>query len=227
MQNGNEEGNSPAEVTPAETTAEVPPISQQHGGRTTETVKASEEAPASKRELHILEKINIYGQLGLVVLGGIAASIYGCQLQQMKRTVENTETYFRTDERAWVEIEPIKPVLLDNNPKFGATFTCDVYLKNVGKTVATDIVVKARDEFSNEELGNNRSMMANAQDKFLLDKFTEMETGNPVRCVRLPRSAHEDADCWFPLWRHGSQRFARRLCLCAHRAPLLALPKCL
>ena len=43
------------------------------------------------RELHWLEKLNIFGQMGLVVVGIIAASIYGCQLHQMKRTNDLTQ----------------------------------------------------------------------------------------------------------------------------------------
>jgi hypothetical protein len=43
------------------------------------------------RELHWLEKLNIVGQMGLVIVGIVAASIYGCQLSEMKRTNELTQ----------------------------------------------------------------------------------------------------------------------------------------
>jgi hypothetical protein len=77
---------------------------------------------------------------------------------------------FRMDERAWVEIEPIKPVLLDNTPPFGATFTCNIFPKNVGKTAATDIVVRATDMFGSEEFGSLPTAMSSAQDKMMFDK---------------------------------------------------------
>jgi hypothetical protein len=59
---------------------------------------------------------------------------------QLRQSLES----FRVDERAWIEIEPIKPVL--KNPAssgFGALFTYNIYPKNVGKTGAFDIIAKA------------------------------------------------------------------------------------
>lgn len=44
----------------------------------------SDSAPSVARELHWLEKLNIAGQMGLVVVGIVAASIYGCQLHVMQ-----------------------------------------------------------------------------------------------------------------------------------------------
>lgn len=43
------------------------------------------------RELHWLERLNIFGQMGLVIVGIVAASIYGCQLHEMKRTNDLTQ----------------------------------------------------------------------------------------------------------------------------------------
>jgi hypothetical protein len=82
MPNENEGSNLPGDSPPP-----PPPLatSPQQMGEPAQTVIArqNEEAPASKRELHVLEKINIFGQLGLVVIGIAAASIYGCQLHTM------------------------------------------------------------------------------------------------------------------------------------------------
>jgi hypothetical protein len=108
-----------------------------------------------------------------------------CQMIKQSRVAnaalrQSTDS-FRIDERSWIEIEPIKPTLLAQaDPKFSATFTCNIYPKNVGKTVARDIVVKAWDFGGAEEMGNNAEEMRNTQDKLLLDKFKEMGTGNPV-----------------------------------------------
>jgi hypothetical protein len=102
------------------------------------------------------------------------------------KTLAKSIDDFRIDEKAWIEIEPIKPSFLGNFPKIGSAFTCDIYLKNVGKTVATNISVKASEQWSNEALGSDRSGMANIQDRFLLDKFTDMGTANPVHVPKNP-----------------------------------------
>ncbi len=95
--------------------------------------------------------------------------------------LDETRKVFRIDERAWIEIEPIKPTLLvPQNAKFPATFTCNIYPKNAGKTVARDIAVKAWDFSGTEEMGNNAEAMRNIQDKLLLDRFKKMGNGNPV-----------------------------------------------
>lgn len=96
-----------------------------------------------------------------------------------KNSLRQSIESFRVDERAWVEIEPIKPVMISQaDAKFPTGFTCSIYPKNVGKTVATNIVVKAQplgaaQQFSAEQ-------MRNVQDKFLLDKFKESGTNKPV-----------------------------------------------
>jgi hypothetical protein len=99
---------------------------------------------------------------------------------------ESTES-FRTDERAWIEIEPIIPKSLSKaDDKFPALFTCNIYPKNVGKTVARDIVVKADNPTSGEELGRNAEHMRNIQDKMLLGGFKEMGTNKPVIVPNSP-----------------------------------------
>ncbi len=60
-------------------------------------------------------------------------------------TLRQSVEQFRIDERAWIEIEPPKPVLkVPASPVYGgALFTYDFFLKNVGKTAAFDIAVRA------------------------------------------------------------------------------------
>jgi len=91
---------------------------------------------------------------------------------------QNIES-FRIDERAWVEIEPIKPVLLDDSQKFGATFTCDIFPKNVGKTVATDVVVKAWEFGAADGADSSPEFVTGVQDKFLLQKMKGLSPNEP------------------------------------------------
>jgi hypothetical protein len=140
------------------------------------------------REASFGEITTFITNLILVLLGVIATSIYGCQLSTMNGQLEaardtftQTGQVFKIDERAWIELETIKPQLLAPADRtFPASFTCDLYPKNVGKTVARDIVVKAQDFGAAEDFGSNAEELRNTQDKMLLNEFKEMGTGKPV-----------------------------------------------
>lgn len=140
-----------------------------------------------------------------VILAGIgvfALVIYGGQLRVMKgqlneiirqypdihaqavaatAALQESTKAFRIDERAWIEIEPIKPELrAPQDEKFPAISICNIYPKNVGKTVARDIVVRTHDFGAGEEFGNNADTVRSMQDKMLLGGFKEMGTNKPV-----------------------------------------------
>ena len=87
-----------------------------------------------------------------VVVGAAVISytiVASLQLSTMNKTYRSTVESFRVDERAWVEIEPIKPILLTPaDQQFSATYTCDIFLKNVGKTSAFNIEARASDVMS-------------------------------------------------------------------------------
>jgi hypothetical protein len=73
---------------------------------------------------------------------------------------------FRTDERAWVEIEPIKPLLLTHSESdIGDIFTCNIYLHNLGKTVATNISVRAEGPMSTNGWDENAQVVTGSQDR--------------------------------------------------------------
>jgi hypothetical protein len=125
---------------------------------------------------------------------GIGADAAQRSADIAKQTLQDSIESFRIDERAWVELEPIKPTLLapanTNQPTF---FSCSIYPKNVGKTVATNVVVKAVSLGRGGEF--NPSEMRMTQDKFLLDKFKESGTSkhvlvpaNPVPKVLAPNT---------------------------------------
>ncbi len=143
-----------------------------------------DDAGSLRKELHILEKIHIFGQLCLVAVGISAAFIYGCQLGVMsnqlaemksssnqmtqlitlygqqhdeaKRSADAaksqadtssnafilSEANFRQDERAWVEIGEIRHQLALDDPKVGRAYEFQLFLKNMGRTVARDVRVR-------------------------------------------------------------------------------------
>jgi hypothetical protein len=98
-----------------------------------------------------------------------------------EKALERSDRHFQIDERAWIELEPIKIVGFAPPQKgFGAVFKYNIYPKNVGRTVARDVVVKAENSNASETLQLNAEAVRNVQDKYLLDKFTESGTAKPV-----------------------------------------------
>jgi len=102
-------------------------------------------------------------------------------------TLTKTVEQFRTDERAWVEIESIKlRSVIPETPGFpNRSFIYDVFTKNVGKTVARDIDLKRVTSLD----ANQGSVLARgiqtAQDKLLKDQPGEP---SPVPSLPMPKS---------------------------------------
>lgn len=133
------------------------------------------------------EAANVILTLLIAIAAFWSAWIFQGQLNEARKATDATLESFHTDERAWVEIEPIKPILLQpRDNKFGAAFKYEIYLKNAGKTAAHDIAVKAESSGSSIELGAKRYEVGQMQDKYLLDKFTESGTGKPIHIPNNP-----------------------------------------
>ena len=88
----------------------------------------------------------------------------------LNKSVTDAENAFRVDERAWVELEPIKPVLFYSGPLMRNFFKYNIYPKNVGKTVAYDITVRAFRTalMSGLSLGDDPKQMKMYQERGLL-----------------------------------------------------------
>jgi hypothetical protein len=119
-----------------------------------------------------------------------ATQVTNCALQ---RSIES----FRTDERAWVEIGPIKPNAPEHHASsnFGLSFTYEISLKNLGKTAAHNVSVKT-DTFAHPREANADTQWVNGiQDGYLPNaRVLNMEgeailaPGNPVPKVLAPGS---------------------------------------
>ena len=84
------------------------------------------EPKATVRELHWLEKLNICGQIALVIVGVIAACIYGRQLSIMKGQLREQRREHIVSQRPWVGIyEPVIKLTKDR-------WFIDFQLKNFG-----------------------------------------------------------------------------------------------
>jgi hypothetical protein len=109
--------------------------------------------------------------LGVAIAAFWSACIFQGQLTEARKQTQRSTDSFRIDERAWIGIEPIKPILLMPNmtPDTGAAFTCDIYPKNFGKTAATDILVRATDVISTDGWDENAQVVSKSQDKIPIE----------------------------------------------------------
>jgi hypothetical protein len=136
----------------------------------------------------------------------VAVSIYAlitalmwCQMIKQNRIasaalLQSTES-FRIDERAWIEIEPIKGTLFSSRTeKIGAGFQYPIYIRNVGKTVARDIQLRATrmGTQSSVTMGDSAEALKWEQDKLLLGKVptaSDIPVNNPVPKVLAPNTS--------------------------------------
>jgi hypothetical protein len=121
---------------------------------------------ASKRKK---ESFLRWGKFAVELLTLIVVAVYTRiayhQWEQMRRATGDSEESFRLDERAWIEIEPIKPILLVRDAAdTGDLFTCNIYLRNLGKTVASNISVRAADPMSTDGWDENAQVVSKSQD---------------------------------------------------------------
>lgn len=127
------------------------------------------------------EIVTVVLTLGIAVAAFWSAFIFQGQLKEARKATNSVSDSFRIDERAWIEIEPITPIQISKeDATFSAGFICNIYPKNVGRTVARDVVVKAQDMGGMEDFGRNAEAMRATQDKMLLGGFKEMGTNKPV-----------------------------------------------
>lgn len=124
---------------------------------------------------------------GLVVLS-IYTAFTGFMAWEMKESTNATINFFRTDERAWIEIEPIKPIIFAPKSKEipRTVFRYEIYPHNAGKTPARDVVMKAQEMGSGETFGSDEYSIESTQEKYLRGKFTDSKTGKPIMIFGNP-----------------------------------------
>jgi hypothetical protein len=108
-----------------------------------------------------------------------------------RRTLQESIESFRTDERAWMQIDRIERTLVSpREGKFGAAFRYRLYPKNLGKTSAHDVTVSAaRSMETSIRLESDPDGMRVTQERILLNRSPETGPGpvqNPVPRVLAP-----------------------------------------
>ena len=93
------------------------------------------------------------------------------QLAIMQGQLTQAQYAARLDQRAWIEFEPIKSRPYKNSTDH---YTYELFPKNVGKTAARNIVVRANNfgsNFGSIENTRHPDWIHNMQDNFLFGKF--------------------------------------------------------
>jgi hypothetical protein len=137
----------------------------------------------------IRSKDAVFWQAVFTGLAFVALVAYTYYTRKQWKTLDENVTeiseFFRIDERAWIEIEPIKPIPFSpRNGKFGAVFKYEIYPKNVGKTAARDIELRSAPGLTTSiTAGNNLQWATWQQDRLLLGRVpsaSEIPVNNPL-----------------------------------------------
>ena len=131
---------------------------------------------------------------------GLLAQHAGEQASAAQTQTANTEKFFRQDERAWLEIVPIVPrasgIEIHPNPGVDKpimkSFEYPISLKNVGKTIAKNISVRAGSVQAANDLYKNPIQIERAQEHILRHRekttSSNQEQPNVVSKVIGPNS---------------------------------------
>ena len=92
------------------------------------------------------------------------------QLALLARQVQADAEAFRHTERAWVMLEPVRPVVMAHTESFiGLRFQYDLYLRNAGRTLAKGIAVRALDTMAGPALADDAAGIRTLQETRLAD----------------------------------------------------------
>lgn len=180
------------------------------GAKATQDHEELEQTKKLVGESRRIERLQPWVNATLAVVGIIAIFVYFGELCTMNKTLgeiqkqtpeiqkqaaaaqgelAQMEYATRLDERAWIEIEPIVPKPYANSSDL---HIYDLFLNNLGKSAARDIVVRA-DNFASDrqsiENTKHADWIHNMQDKYLLGKFkgdVPLNRGTPVPSVMGP-----------------------------------------
>ena len=109
-----------------------------------------------------------------LINGNINAAVGELALQ-----AQDSERSFRTDERAWIEIGKIETSIHPPDPPFGITFKYNIFLKNYGKTVATDVRVHIDNIDADTSFGDNQRAIRMSQDQLFKISGTNKRITEP------------------------------------------------
>jgi hypothetical protein len=128
-----------------------------------------------------LEAAGVIAAIALAILTYRTLKTLGTQTRQSLES-------FRTDERAWIEIDTVKlrsVVPATQTPKVAESFVYEVFLKNVGKTVARDIVLRTVSTLDGNQGEINARDIQQLQDSLLTNQPPEP---SPVPSLPVPKS---------------------------------------
>lgn len=145
-----------------------------------------------------------------VVYAGISVLMWCQMIKQTRIAAESQKESirsFRMDERAWVELEPIQGALFTpKTDKFGATFRYAILPKNVGKTVATSVQMRAlRNGMSAPiEFGDDPKQVSFEQDQLLLGRAINQPKAMPI-ITPIPQTLGPQSTSPIPVFLNGQE----------------------
>lgn len=109
-----------------------------------------------------------------LINGNITAAVEKLALQ-----ARDSEAFFRTDERAWIEIGKIETAIYPPDPPFGIIFKYRIFLRNYGKTVATDVRVHVDNIEADSSFGDNQKAIRMSQNQLFKISGTNKRSTEP------------------------------------------------
>jgi hypothetical protein len=133
-----------------------------------------EERQREKQKKNLIKWAALFANILTLVAVAWYTLLTQKQLRVSSHSLQTTQEHFRIDERAWVGLEPVKPILrVPRSGKFGAGFDYEIYLRNTGKSVARCVEIRVPRQASQSSItmGDNAVTIDNTQNKFLLGEF--------------------------------------------------------
>lgn len=145
------------------------------------TEAANREDRTYRQKNYAMQVILAIATCGAFIAAAIYAGFAYRALKEAQKQTTNTERFFRTDERSWVEFDPLKPIVwVSPVPIFGTIFKYEFIPRNVGKTLARDIVVRIADGTNGSwDFGQSEGAIREEQDVYLMGGLKD-QTGKPI-----------------------------------------------
>jgi hypothetical protein len=104
---------------------------------------------------------------------------------QVGKPAQKARNLFKPDERAWVEIGSIDKDITAPDPLLGAHFKYGIYPRNVGKSVAHDVLIMVLEASDNPAFKSNQRAIKTRQDRLFFEPGTNKRSGDKPEAESL------------------------------------------
>jgi hypothetical protein len=121
----------------------------------------------------LLEVFGLLSALALLFVTWRTLEEVAKQSRFSREAIDRSTEAFRVDERAWIEIDSIKKTVMPPMNGFPQGFVYEVFLKNVGKTIARDVVLRKVSVLSQLSFTSNARGIRRTLDDLLKPEQTD------------------------------------------------------